>query len=100
MDFTKARRRKARGRWMQLRDPDLLVRYMEDRDMSQARLGRYAECSRQFINKLTSGEKNTCTPAVANRIEEALGVLKGTLFMPHESPTARPMSTTCGQKAA
>lgn len=72
---------------MQIRDHELLVRYMEDRDMSQARLGRYAEVSRQFIHKLVTGEKRTCTPAVAERIEEALGLLEGTLFVPRKSPT-------------
>lgn len=94
------RRRKAKGRWMKLRDHKLLVRYMEARDMSQARLGRYAECSRQFIHMLASGEKNTCTPAVARRIEEALDVLEGTLFEPKESPVARQGETHKRQKVA
>lgn len=70
---------------MKLRDRKLLKRYMDDRDMTQARLGRHADCSRQFIHMLVSGEKKTCTPMVAERIEEALGVLKGTLFDPKES---------------
>lgn len=74
---------------MKLRDADLLRRYMEERDMSQARLGRYAECSRQFIYMLVSGQKTSCTPEVAKRIEEALGVLSGTLFDPKESPSTR-----------
>lgn len=92
MKATTARRRKAKGRWMQIRDHELLVRYMEDRGMSQARLGRYAETSRQFIHQLTTGEKRTCTPQVADRIEEALGLLKGTLFVPHSSHQAGQMS--------
>ena len=71
---------------MRLKDADLLIRYMEAKDMTQARLGRYADCSRQFIHMLVNGQKNTCTPAVAARIEEALGLLKGTLFEPNESP--------------
>lgn len=78
---------------MKLRDPDLLVRYMEKQDMSQARLGRYADCSRQFIHMLTTGQKRTCTPAVAKRIEEALGVLDGTLFEPNESHKMRQTAT-------
>lgn len=93
MDLATARRRRAKGRWMRVRDHELLARYMADRDMSQARLGRYAECSRQFIHQLTSGAKNTCTPAVAKRIEEALGVLEGTLFMPGDSSETRIDST-------
>lgn len=83
------RRKRAKGNWMQLRDLDLLIDYMEDKDMSQARLGRHAECSRQFIHKLVSGQVRTCTPAVAARIEEALGVLPKTLFMDRKSPTTR-----------
>ncbi|WP_448434560.1 helix-turn-helix domain-containing protein [Mycolicibacterium setense] len=63
---------------------------MEDKDMSQARLGRHAECSRQFIHKLVSGQARTCTPAVAHRIEEALGVLPKTLFVDKKSSTTRP----------
>lgn len=84
------RRKRARGRWMKLRDRGLLVGYMAARDFSQARLGRFAGTSRQFIHMLTSGEKDTCTPKVARRIEEALSVLPGTLFVARESPTARP----------
>lgn len=75
---------------MQLRDLELLLSYMEERDMSQARLGRHAECSRQFIHKLCSGQARTCTPPVAARIEEALGVLPKTLFVDKMSPTTRP----------
>lgn len=85
---------------MQLRDHTLLVRYLEDREMSQARLGRYAEVSRQFIHQLVTGEKRTCTPAVADRIEEALGLLKGTLFVPHESPQPRQRARQTRQKVA
>jgi plasmid maintenance system antidote protein VapI len=83
------RRKRAKGNWMQLRDLDLLLDYMEDKDMSQARLGRHAECSRQFIHKLVSGQIRTCTPAVASRIEEALGVLPKTLFMDKKSATTQ-----------
>lgn len=70
---------------MKLRDRKLLVDYMNAGDFSQARLGRYAGVSRQFINQLCTGQRNTCTPAVADRIEEGLRVLKGTLFVPNKS---------------
>lgn len=82
------RRRQARGRWMKLRDRKLLVDYMKAGDFSQARLGRYAGVSRQFINQLCTGQRTTCTPAVADRIEEGLRVLKGTLFVPNKSHAA------------
>lgn len=74
---------------MKLRDTGLLIRYMEINDFSQARLGRYAGCSRQFIHQLVSGGRTTCTPEVGARIEEALRVLPGTLFLPKGSSTAR-----------
>ena len=70
---------------MKLRDRKLLADYMKAGDFSQARLGRYAGVSRQFINQLCNGERATCTPAVADRIEEGLRVLKGTLFVPNKS---------------
>ncbi len=75
---------------MQLRDAGLLAGYMQMKDFSQARLGRYAGCSRQFVHMLVSGEKKTCTPQVGTLIEEALGVLPGTLFVPNESRKTRP----------
>lgn len=84
---------------MKLRDRKLLKRYMDDRDMTQARLGRHADCSRQFIHMLVSGEKKTCTPMVAKRIEEALGVLEGTLFDPKESSDAGRESRSSGRAA-
>lgn len=74
---------------MQLRDAELLARYMESKDFSQARLGRYAGCSRQFVHMLVTGEKKTCTPQIGALIEEALGVLPGTLFVANESRKTR-----------
>ncbi|MEE6273481.1 helix-turn-helix transcriptional regulator [Georgenia sp. MJ206] len=79
---------------MRLRDPKLLVGYMEMNDFTQARLARHAECSRQFIHMLVTGEKTTCTPAVGERIEEALRVLPGTLFVPKESTVVGPAVKT------
>lgn len=87
MSNTKYRRRTSKGRWMQLRDRELLARYMEANDFTQARLGRYAGCSRQFIHMLVQGDKNTCTEKVGRRIEEGLRVLPGTLFAASESST-------------
>lgn len=74
---------------MQVRDHELLARYMENADFSQARLGRYVGCSRQFIHLLVTGERRTCTRQVGELIEEALRVLPGTLFVPQKSPTTR-----------
>lgn len=86
---------------MKLRDKQLLRDYLERKDMTQARLARYAEVSRQFISQLLSEDdwgKSTCTPAVAKRIEEALDLLPGTLFDPKESPTNRQNASGSGRK--
>lgn len=74
---------------MKVRDRELLARYLRERDFSQARLGRFAGVSRQFIQQLVSGARDTCTPEVGVRIEEALQVLPGTLFAPRTSHAMR-----------
>lgn len=72
----------SKGLRMRLRDPHLLADYLRLRDLSQARLARAAGCSRQFIWQLLHDPaKRTCTTEVAARIEEALAVLPGTLFV-------------------
>lgn len=83
---TAARRKRSKGVWMQVRDPELLVAYMDNADFSQARLARYVGCSRQFIHMLVTGERTTCTKQVGELIEEALRVLPGTLFVAKRSP--------------
>lgn len=66
---------------MKLEKPELMAAYMEAKGFSQARVARHAECSRQFIWALLNGDRNTCTKAVADRIEECLSLLPGTLFL-------------------
>lgn len=83
---------------MRLTSPKLLADYMEDRDFSQARLGRYAGCSRQFIHMLLTGDRHTCTVEIGRRIEEALNVLPGTLFVTAVSPETK--QSVKSQKAA
>lgn len=85
---------------MRLRSSELLAGYMEAGDFSQARLARFAGCSRQFIHMLVTDERSTCTPEVAKRIEEAMRVLPGTLFDPRESPTAGPRGKQQKTKAS
>lgn len=75
---------------MKLEKPELMADYMKAKGFSQARLARYAECSRQFIWALLNGDRNTCTKAVGDRIEEALSLLPGTLFLDSVSSDARP----------
>jgi hypothetical protein len=74
---------------MRLRNPQLLADYMDASDFSQARLARYAGCSRQFIHLLLKGDRTTCTIDVGRRIEEAVRVLPGTLFDLSVSPDKR-----------
>lgn len=74
---------------MRLRSPKLLLDYMHANDFTQARLARYAGCSRQFIHLLIKGERTTCTVEVGRRIEEALRVLPETLFVPSVSSETR-----------
>lgn len=82
------RRRRSKGRWMRLRNPQLLADYMKANDFTQARMARYAGCSRQFIHMLLNGERSTCTAEVGSRIEEAVRVLPGTLFDRNVSPAS------------
>lgn len=83
---------------MRLRNPELLAQYMEANDFTQARLARYAGCSRQFIHLLLKGERRTCTVDVARLIEEAVRVLPDTLFDPSVSSDVR-QSVALGKTA-
>jgi hypothetical protein len=75
---------------VKLRDRELLAEYMQKKDFSMARMGRYCNRSRQFIWLLLQGERTTCSEEVGRLIEEALDLLPGTLFVPKESPVERP----------
>ena len=70
---------------MQVRDVALLRRYIGEQN--QTRLAENAQCSRQFIHKLTTGQRTSCAESTARRIEETLRVLPGTLFVAKVSPT-------------
>lgn len=67
---------------MRLKSVNLLLAFMTEQDFSQARLARYAGCSRQFIGQLIKGQKNSMTPRVAMNIAEAFGVPVDVLFVP------------------
>lgn len=86
---------------MRLTRPDLMRKYMEAHDFTQARMGRYAGCSRQFIWQLLNNEVTTCTPEIGRRIEEALSLLPGTLFVPSvSSADGRPVTPRKTRRAA
>lgn len=83
---------------MRLKNRKLLADYMAANDFTQARLARYASCSRQFVHMLISGERTTCTAHVAQRIEEAVRVLPGTLFEANVSPASTQRASRRGTK--
>ena len=66
---------------MRLTSNDTLRAVMRQKGFSGARLGRYAGCSSSFIAQLGRGEKKTCTPQLAIKIVEALGVDLDLLFV-------------------
>lgn len=66
------RRRYPKGTWMKLRSKEILIAYMEDKGFSTQRLATYSGCSKSMIGHLRSGHKVSCTPALAQRIAEAL----------------------------
>lgn len=68
------RRRYPKGTWMKLRSKDILIAFMEDKGFSAQRLATYSGCSKSMIGHLRSGHKTSCTPALAERIAEALDV--------------------------
>lgn len=72
-----------------LRDAELLAKYLVKRQVRQATLAREVKCSRQMIHQLLTGELSGCSPDLAARIEEHLGLVQGTLFMPAESRRRR-----------
>jgi transcriptional regulator with XRE-family HTH domain len=79
------RRRWPKGTWMKLRSAEVLRAEMRHRGLSERTLARYAGCSRAFIGHLLHERKSSCTPELAVRIEEALGLREGALFVPRVS---------------
>lgn len=88
-----------KGTWMRLQSPDTLRALMAQRNFSMERLARYSGCSKSMVSHLTSGRKATCTPALAERIAEALEVPVTILFVPHPSTNGRD-SVTDARKTA
>lgn len=74
---------------MKLRSPNILRALMQQDDFSMGRLARYAGCSKGFISHLLAGRRRACTPELATRIAEALGVPIEILFDPKVSSAER-----------
>ncbi|WP_368660393.1 helix-turn-helix domain-containing protein [Kocuria sp.] len=85
MMATHRRRALAKGKWMELIDPGALRGHMEHRGIPQARLADYAGCSRQFIYQLLNGRRKSCTPRLAQAIEEVLNAPQGSIFVAKKS---------------
>lgn len=98
MMVTHIRRRSAKGKWMKLIDAGILAAHMKHRDMNQARLARYVGCSRQFVHQLLAGERTSCTPKLAESIEEVLNVPPGALFVERKSTEIVPAAPRAGAR--
>ncbi|OHU23436.1 hypothetical protein BKG77_07165 [Mycobacteroides chelonae] len=72
---------------MKLRSADTLRALMEQDTFSLGRLARYSGCSKGFISHLLSGRRGSCTPELAERIAEALGVPISVLFEVRVTPS-------------
>lgn len=75
--------------------------------MSARRLADYVDCSHTFINHLLTGRRRSCTPKLAERICEVLGVPIDLLFLtvvPADSRRAgaqrKPRNANGGRNAA
>lgn len=73
-------KRYPKGTWMKLRSREILIAFMKEKHFSTKRLATYAVCSKSFIGHLRSGYKTSCSPELADRISEALGVPRIALF--------------------
>lgn len=82
---------------MRLASGNTLSALLEQKSMSQARLARYVECHRSFINHLVRGRKKTCTPRRAELIAEALDVPREILFLTSPSINKSQTSTKKGK---
>lgn len=60
------------GVYMQLSSPEALRAWMLHKGYSYADLGQMVGVSKQFIHKLATGQKRTCRPGTAARIEMVL----------------------------
>lgn len=78
-------RRYPKGTWMRLHSAERLRAFVgpePDKKVSQRKLARYVGVHESFINHLTSGRRRSCTPLVAERIAEVVGVPVDILFVP------------------
>jgi plasmid maintenance system antidote protein VapI len=65
----------------------------ENKKTSGRKLARAAGCHPSFIDHLLAGRKSSCTPVMAARISEVLGVPVEVLFVP-SIPSSKRQSTS------
>lgn len=94
------RKRWPRGTWMRLKDGKILRGMMDHQRLSNADVAAHARCGRTFISALVNGRRTSCTPAVAVRIAERLGVPVEVLFDPKESAPSGSRNKQRGTVAA
>lgn len=63
--------------------------YMRHRGFTVRSLAARVGCSRSLIGHLRSGERDTCQPATARKIEKALDAPAGSLFVGKVSYVSR-----------
>jgi len=71
----------------------------EPKKITQGELARSVQVHRSFISQLITGERRSCTPLIAERIAERLGVKIGDLFEVHK-PVAATARRVIAQVAA
>lgn len=74
-----------KGTYMKLTSKDTLRALIEQRRLSYADIGTMAGCHRSMISQLVNGHRNSCKPALAERIALCLGVPSEVLFVAHAS---------------
>lgn len=75
---------------------DALAQYMKSRDFTVRSLADAVGGPklRSTIGHLRSGERSTCDPDLARRIERVLNAPRGSLFMPSVSRVSREVAAT------
>lgn len=85
-------RRRPKGTWMRLHSAHLLravVGPEPEKKMSARQLARYVGVHPSFIDHLVAERRRSCSPQVADRIAEALGVPTEFLFQEQVSSAER-----------
>lgn len=69
--------------YMRLISRDALIAYMDARGLSNRTLAEKmgSDSYRSTISHLRSGQRSTCGPKIAGKIEKALGAPTGSLFL-------------------